>query len=69
MQSASARTANTLYSLAENNCLSAQTYNKLCFQAGNYRDHSWATTYSCAAGQTMVREYAAQSLTSYTLSL
>lgn len=34
MQSAAAHAANTLYKLAENNRLSAQMYNKLCFQVG-----------------------------------
>lgn len=63
MQSAPAYTANTLYSLAENNYLNAQMYNKLCFPPGDSGDHMWATTYSCATRQIMVRRYAAQSLT------
>ena len=70
MQSAPAYAANTLNSLAENNCLSAQTYNKLRFQGGDCGEHRCATTYSSAARQTMVRGYVAQSLTStHTLSV
>lgn len=34
---------------AENNCLSAQIFNKWSYQTVNRGDHRWATTNSCAA--------------------
>lgn len=64
MQSYPAYAANTKqYSLAGNNCLWAQMYNKLCLQVVDFGDHRWVTTYSCTAWQTTVRGYVEQSLT------